>query len=161
MLNSRIKLVLTLCISLVLFIKCTKQDNPSKQGELLTLEQIKSLKDDQQWNGKLIEIEGYPAFCSMFTNIRLGEKNKIEIWTKQDCRGEILIEANLSFGGDKVMLFDQKERNVVLAQKNFSNKTLKFCTDDYQELPNGKFKFSGTLIYINNSFYLDNVTFHK
>ncbi|AWK03513.1 hypothetical protein HYN56_04460 [Flavobacterium crocinum] len=148
-------------IILVLFVSCAKEGKPSKQGQLLTLEQIKSLEKDQSWNGKLVEIEGYPAFCGMFANVRLGEKNKMEIRTEQGCKGEKLIEANLEFGGDKVLLFGEKERNVVLAYENFSNETLKFCTDDYQELPTGKLKFSGTLIYINNTYYLDNVTIHK
>ncbi|WP_143155010.1 hypothetical protein [Flavobacterium chilense] len=155
------RLTASLLILTLFFAGCTKERKPSKQGELLTLEQIKSLENDQSRNGKLIEVEGYPAFCGMFANVRLGEKSKMEIRTEQDCKGEKLIEANLYFGGNKVMLFGEKERNVVLAEKNFSNKTLKFCTDDGQELPNGKFKFSGTLIYINNSYYLDNVTIHK
>nr|WP_199001331.1 hypothetical protein [Flavobacterium sp. ASV13] len=154
-------LTASLLILILVFAGCTKEHKPSKEGQLLTLEQIKSLENDQSWNGKLIEVEGYPAFCGMFANVRLGEKSKMEIRTEQNCKGEKLIDANLEFGGDKVLLFGEKERNAVLADQNFSNETLKFCTDDCQELPTGKFKFSGTLIYINNSYYLDNVTIHK
>lgn len=157
----KIKLPLIVFATFTILIGCTKEGKPSKQGQLLTLEQIKSLGTDQSLNGKLVEIEGYPAFCGMFADVRLGEKSKMEIRTEQNCKGEKLIEANLYFGGDKILLFGEKERNVVLADKNFSNKTLKFCTDDYQELSNKKLKFSGTLIYINNSYYLDNVTIHK
>jgi len=34
-------------------------------------------------------------------------------------------------------------------------------TDDYQEVKNGKLKFSGTVVYKGNDFSLDNVTIHK
>ncbi|KAF2509133.1 hypothetical protein [Flavobacterium foetidum] len=144
-----------------IFTACTKKGEPSKQGQLLTIEQVKSLEKDQSLNGKLVEIEGYPAICGMFGNVRVGEKNKMEIRTEPDCKGEKLIEVNLFFGGDKIRLSGEEERNVALATEKFTNATLKYITDDYQELPTGKFKFSGTLIYINNTYYLDNVTIHK
>lgn len=161
--NEKIKfkpffMVLIVCI---FFLGCAKKGNPSKQGQLLTLEQIKSLKSDQSWNGKLVEVEGYPAFCGMIANVTLGEKSKMEIFSETDCKGEKLLDVNLEFGGNTIALSGDKERNMAVADKDFSNKTLRFITDDYEELPSGKFKFSGTLIYINNSYYLDNLTIHK
>lgn len=143
------------------FVSCAKKGEPSKRGQLLTAEQIKNLKTDKSLNGKLVEVEGYPAFCGMIANVTLGAKSKMEVHTSPDCKGDELIEVNLLFGGNTTRLSGEKERNFVAAEKEFENNTLKFTTDDYQEMPNGKFKFTGTLVYKDNSYYLDNIIINK
>lgn len=148
-------------LMMLTFLSCAKKGEPSKRGQVLTIEQIKNLKTDQSLNGKLVEVEGYPAFCGMMANVTLGAKSKMEVHTGANCDGEELIEVNLLFGGNTTKLSGEKERNYVAADKDFDNSTLKFITDDYQELPNGKFKFTGTLIYMDNTYYLDNVIINK
>lgn len=159
--NTNYKRILIAVLIAVTFSACASKGKPTPEGVLLNQDQIKALAKDQSMNGKIVEIEGYPAFCSMIVNVRPGAKSKMEIHADADCKGDVLIEANLLFGGNTTRLSGEKERNYVAAGKTFDNASLRFVTDDYQELPNGKFKFSGTLIYTGDSYYLDNITIHK
>ncbi|MFL9835696.1 hypothetical protein [Chryseobacterium terrae] len=46
-------------------------------------------------------------------------------------------------------------------EKNLSDESLMIMTDDYTEVPNGKLKFSGRVVYQGDSYYLEGVTIHK
>lgn len=147
---------------------CATRQPPSVQGQLLTTDQIDSLQKDKSMNGKLIEVEGYPSICSKQTGftaaapirITLRKKNSMEVYSESNCGGKKLIDIRLPFEGDKrTTVFGDEGRNYVILDK--SAHKLTFIADDYQELPEGKFKISGTLIYDGDNYYLDNVTIHK
>jgi len=149
----------------VVFIGCATKGDPTPHGTLISLEQIKSLKSDQSWNGKKVSIEGYASFCKKGfaapSRITMGKKNLVIIYSAQDCDGEALMQANLLFAGNRTKLSGEKERNFIAVDDNFDNKTMKFTTDDYQELANSKFKFSGKLIWDDGNYYLEDVSIHQ
>ncbi len=141
---------------------CTKKGEPSKQGELFTTEQIKKLTTDQSMNGKQITVEGYAGLCnSMF--VTKGTKNEMTVYSDGFCKGEKLINLQIKISKGDIPLTGDAPRNFgsFADDKNLSNEALTFMTDDYQEVKNGKLKFSGTVVYNGNDFSLDNVTIHK
>lgn len=140
---------------------CTKKGEPNQLGEVLTTEQISALANDQSMNGKLVSVEGFASFCGRFNRITGGQKSEMTIYSENFCQGDKLIKAKIEFSDNRTPLSGEEKRNYAEAEKSFTNETLKFMTDDYQELPNGKLKFSGTLVYDGDNYYLDNVTIHK
>lgn len=146
-----------------LTVSCTQKGEPSKQGELLTTEQIKALENDQSMNGKLVTIEGYAGLCNNSMFITIGKKNEMSIYSDRICKGEKLINAQIKISKGGIPLIGDKPRNFASFpdEKNLSDESLIFMTDDYQEVKNEKFKFSGTIVYNGKNYSLDNVTIHK
>jgi hypothetical protein len=139
---------------------CSHQGKPHKRGELLNTEQIKALANDQSMNGKVVTIEGYAGICgSMF--VTAGKNNNMDIYTDNYCEGTKLITAKIKIDNGSVPIGGEAYRNYAEVSGNFENKTIKFMTDDYQELANGKLKFSGTIIYDGSNYYLDNVIIYQ
>ena len=144
------------------FISCAHKGEPSKQGILLTPQQMQDLDKDQSMNGKVVMVEGFASLCnSMFVDI--GKKNKMAIYSDGSCEGKKLIDAKIEISREGSVIFGEQDRNraVFSDYKNPSEKTMSFTTDDYQDVPNKKLRFSGTLIYNGNGHYLDNVTIHN
>lgn len=79
------------------------------------------------------------------------------------CKGEKLLNLQIKISKGDIPLTGDEPRNFgsFADDKNLSNESLTFMTDDYQEVKNGKLKFSGTVVYKGNDFSLDNVTIHK
>ena len=143
-----------------LFSGCAKEGKPTDQGQLLTTEQIKNLSKDQTMNGKRVSVEGYGGFCSSFS-ITMGQKNNMEIYSDGICDGDKLIKAKVLLGGNLVALSGEKERNfVATTEKQVTDEGLTVSTDDYQEVKNGKLRFSGNIVYDGADIYLDNVSIH-
>ncbi|WCM42664.1 hypothetical protein MG290_03020 [Flavobacterium sp. CBA20B-1] len=142
-------------------VSCTHKGEPTKQGEMLTTEQINALANDQSMNGELVSVEGFASFCGSFSSVTGGKKGRMTIYSDGFCKGGKLMDAEILFADNKTPLSGEEERNQAIVDKNFSNETIKFTTDDYQEVSNGKLRFSGTVVYDGNNFYLDNVTIHK
>lgn len=145
----------------VTMASCTSKGEPHKPGEILVPQQIKTLASNQSMNGKLVTIEGYASFCGAFSSVTVGKKNKMNIYADGFCKGDKLIDAQIAFGGNSIPLSGEELRNYAQADKSFENSTLKFITDDYQEIVNGKLKFSGIIIYNGKDYHLDSVTIHK
>lgn len=147
----------------VFSVGCAKKGEPSKQGDLLSVEQIKALANDQSMNGKLVSIEGYAGLCNNSMFVTKGKKNKMTIHSDGICKGEELIDAQIEISAGSIPLSGEKSRNYASFpdEKNITDESLTFMTDDYQELKNQKLKFSGTIIYDGKNYYLDNVTIHK
>lgn len=142
------------------FSKCTWEKEPSKQGQLLTNETIKTLDSDKTYQNKLISVEGYPEFCSMATNIRVNSPAKVMIYTAPECKGKEIIKANIKTTNSTTFL-GPKQRNCLLISKSSDLEDLKLITDDYKTLSAEKLKFSGTLVYEPGGYYIDSVTIHK
>lgn len=158
----KIRATFLVMIVIVAFtVSCTHKGNPTIQGDLLTAEQIKTLKNDQSMNGKLVSIEGYASFCGSFSSVTGGKKGKMKIYTDGFCKGEKLIDAKIMFSNGSIPLSGEEKRNQAIAENSFTNETLQFTTDEYQDVPNGKLKFSGKVVYNGKDYYLDNITIHK
>ncbi|WP_300672091.1 hypothetical protein [Soonwooa sp.] len=141
---------------------CTSKGEPNPQGQLLTTEQIKALSKDQSMNGKLVEVEGYAGICnSMF--VTKGKKNEMIVYTDGFCKGEKLMDMQVNISRGDIAITGDEPRNFgsFADDKNLSNEALTFTTDDYQEVANGRLKFSGKLVYNGDNYYLENVTIHK
>lgn len=146
-----------------LTLSCTKKGEPSNQGEILTIEQIKALKNDQSMNGKLVTIEGYAGLCGLSSLVKLGKKNEMAIYSDGICEGVKLINANIEISRGGYQLAGPEPRNHAdfPDENNIANESMTFMTDDYQEVKNEKLKFSGTVVYNGKYYSLDNVTIHK
>lgn len=72
------KISFLVTIIALMIICCTKKGEPSKQGELLKIEQIGKLSVDRSMNGKLVTIEGYVGFCNNSMFVQLGKKKQDE-----------------------------------------------------------------------------------
>lgn len=77
-----------LAIITLVIVSCTKKGEPSKQGELLTIEKVKALSTNQSMNGKLVTIEGYVGFCNNSMFVKSGKKNKMSIYLDGFYKGE-------------------------------------------------------------------------
>lgn len=157
------KISFLVTIIALMIICCTKKGEPSKQGELLKIEQIGKLSVDRSMNGKLVTIEGYVGFCNNSMFVQLGKKNKISIYRDGLCKGEKLADAEIEISGNSIPLSGDKPRNYASFpdEKNLTDESLMLMTDDYQEIPNGNLKFSGRIVYQGDGYYLENVTIHK
>lgn len=157
------KIVVTIALSALFAAGCTHKGEPTAQGEALTAEQLHALANDQSMNGKLVTVTGYAGLGgSMFVN--LDRKNEMHIHADGIGVGEKLITAQIVFdSGDSVPLSGEESRNYArfLDKEKLSDETIVFMTDDYQEVPNGKLKFSGTIVYNGSNYQLENVTIHK
>ncbi|SOD11756.1 hypothetical protein [Pedobacter xixiisoli] len=140
---------------------CTSKGKPNKQGEILSAAALKALAIHQSMNGKLVTVDGYASFCGAFSSVTAGKKNKMGIYADGFCEGDKLIEAEIDFADNQTPLTGEEERNYAEVDKSFKNSTIKFMTDDYQEVANGKLKFSGTIDYDGSNYHLTNVTIHK
>jgi len=144
----------------MLSASCSHQGKLNKRGDLLNPDQIKALANNQSMNGKLVTIEGYAGICgSMF--VTPGKANDMDIYTDNYCEGTKLITAKIKISDGSTPIGGEAYRNYAEVSGNFENKTIKFMTDDYQELANGKLKYSGTIIYNGSNYYLDNVIIYK
>ena len=87
----------------------------------------------------------------------------MSIYSDGFCKGEKLADADIKISGNSVLLTGDKPRNYAgfPDEKNLTDTSLILMTDDYQEMPNGKLKFSGRIVYQGNGYYLENVTIHK
>ena len=145
----------------LLIVSCAKNGTPSSRAELWTAEQIKSLPKDASMNKKQISAEGYLSFCDMYNGVTMGKNNVMELRTEPDCKGEKLIDVSINFNTSE-KLFGEKYRNYATVEdKTFNNSSIKFMTDDYQEVPNGKLKFSGTLLFVNGHYELQDVVIYQ
>ena len=160
----KIKTTFLAVLALGIFtVSCTQKGEPSKQGDLLSLEQIKALENDQSMNGKLVTIEGYAGLCDNSMFVTKGKLNKMTIYSDGICNGEKLINAQILLTKGNIPLSGDKPRNYASFpdDNKLTDESLTFMTDDYQEVKNEKLKFSGTIIYNGNNYTLDNVTIHK
>lgn len=158
----KLKITLVIMTVIALVASCTKKGEPNKQGEIVTTEQMKKISTDQSMNGKQITVEGYAGLCnSMF--VTKGIKNEMAVYSDGFCKGEKLLNLQIKISKGDIPLTGDEPRNFgsFADDKNLSNESLTFMTDDYQEVKNGKLKFSGTVVYKGNDFSLDNVTIHK
>lgn len=145
----------------ILCVGCATKGAPTKLGQQLTREQIQALENDQSMNGKLATVEGYASFCSVTASVRMGETITMTIYSDGFCEGDKLLAANIPFKYRSSQLTGEESRNYAMVDNHFTNETIKYITDDYQEVPNGKFKFSVTIIYDGDNYSLYNVTIHK
>ena len=89
------KCILCLLSGLTLVISCTHKGEPTKQGEMLTTEQMNALANDQSMNGKLVSVKGYASFCGVFSSVKGGKKSRMNIYTDGFCKGEKLLDAEI------------------------------------------------------------------
>jgi len=149
-------------IACVTFSGCTSEEAPSKQGQLLSIETIKTLDSYKTYQNKLISVEGYPAFCSkVVTSVRSNSPNKISVYAEPGCKGKELIDANILVDRGDIVVIGNKKRNCLSIAENSDFENIKMITDDYKNTSNEKVRLSGTLVYENGSYYLDKVTIHK
>jgi hypothetical protein len=149
-------------VLLIQLMSCAKKGKPNSPGQLMSAEQLLQMPKDSSWNRKVVSIEGYAGYCKIAGLLRMGTKNKLDIYTEADCEGKKLLPINIDFK-NSTALSGEQFRNYVNTKdkKEFQNSDLIFTTDDYQEIANTKLKFSGSLIYQNNTYYLDDITIHK
>jgi hypothetical protein len=157
------KKVIFCLLGVLLFSSCLQKGTPSEQGVLMTGAEIKNLPATDEFNMKLVSIDGYFGFCGRFNRLKAGAKNDINITSEPDCQGDKLISAKISIKSSSSTAIagaGEKPRNYLSAPKSITLDNIKIITDDYQEVDYQKFRFSGNLIYDNGSYYLDNVTIH-
>lgn len=165
--SSRPLATLALLAAVLSPLACTSKGAPSPQGTLLTSEQIASLSKTGAFDGKLVMMEGYAAFCGggLFTHIKAGEKSTFTLTSKPHCQGAKLAQMDILYAGTTIPLSGEKERNYFNPGAKRDSSTLKFMTDDYQEVQGAadvKLKFSGTLASRGTSAYvLENATIHR
>lgn len=154
---------LTVISVLALTVSCTSKGEPSEQGELLTIEQIKALKNDQLMNGKLVTIEGYAGICKNSRLVTKGKENRMSIFSDGICKGKELIKTQIYVTAGGIGFGGTEPRNFAKFpdDENLTDESIIFMSDDYQELKNEKLKFSGTIYYDGNTYSLENVTIHK
>lgn len=147
----------------ILFTSCTSKGKPSQVGELITVEQLKSLPSDDSWNNKSVAVDAYLSYCRAL--IKFDRRNKAVITTEPGCKSDRLIEANISIkdAEDKsVLLGGEESRNyVAMPKSNLNIEDAEFVLDDYQKVGYQKMRISGTLIYNNGEYYMNDVTLHS
>ena len=146
----------------ILFTSCTSKGKPSQVGELITVEQLKSLPSDDSWNSKSVAVDAYLSYCRKL--IKFNQRNKAVITTEPGCKSDRLIEANISIkdAEDKsTLLVGEESRNyVAMSKSNLNIEDAEFVLDDYQKVGYQKMRISGTLIYDNGEYYMNDVTLH-
>ena len=146
----------------MLFVSCTTKGEPSQVGELVTVEQLKSLPNDDSWNLKSVAVDAYLSYCHGL--IKFNQRNKAVITTEPGCKSDRLIEANIAIkdADDKsVLLGGEESRNYVsMSKSNLNIEESEFVLDDYQKVGYQKMRISGTLVYDNGEYYMNDVTLH-
>ena len=153
----------TIFVAGIFFTSCVHKGEPSQVGELITIEQLKSLPSDDSWNLKSIAVDAYLSHCGFLT--KLGKKNIVVITEEPGCKNEKLLDAKILIADandSSVLLGGQEPRNYFALSKEIRNiEDAEFVLDDYQKVGYQKMRISGTLIYDNGKYYMDNVTLHN
>ena len=158
------KLFVLVCIFAgMFFISCTHKGKPSQVGELITIEQLQSLPSDDSWNLKSVAVDAYLSYCGRL--IKFDQKNKAVITTEPSCKSDRLIDANIAIRNSesKSVLLGGKEPNnyIAMPKSNLGIENSEFVLDDYQKVGyQEKLRISGTLIYDNGKYYMNDVTLH-
>ena len=162
---------LYLLILLLGLVSCNKEEAPTPQGELLTDEQVLNLPKNDSLNMKQVSVEGYYSLpCSkgiiqIPKSFKLGSVVDLVIRTKPDCEGKELITAQIQLRGGEVKGLTPpqiKPRNYILGKVgDFDPHTLTIRTDDYKDVEYQKLRFSGTLIFDTDHYYLTKVSIHS
>lgn len=150
-------------------ISCNKEESPTPQGELFTAEQIVNLPKNDSLNMKQIAVDGYYTLPCSNSIVQIAKSFKLDstvdliIRTTPDCDGTELITAQIMLrnGEAKGIGTQIKPRNYILGKKgDFDPTTLIIRTDDYKDVEYQKLRYSGTLIYDKDHYYLTNVSIH-
>lgn len=154
--------LITLFASCLFFSACVSKEAPSEVGELMTEEQITNLPKDDAYNKRLVAVDGYWNFASHL--IKSGTKNNIVISSEPNGRGTSLIRASVGVNSSEnegITLAGAASRNIIKVAKPVDIKTCVVITDDYNEVGYQKMRFSGTLVYENGEYKLENITLHS
>ena len=153
----------TIFVAGMFFTSCVHKGEPSQVGELMTIEQLKSLPSDDSWNLKSIAVDAYLSHCSFL--IKLDKKNTAVITTEPGCKSERLLDVKIVIkdaNDSSVLLGGQEPRNYfAMSKDNLNIEDAEFVLDDYQKVGYQKMRISGTLIYDNGKYYMDHVTLHN
>ena len=153
----------TILVAGIFFTSCIHKGEPSQVGELITVEQLKSLPDDDSWNLKLVAVDAYLSYCGHL--IKFDQKNTAVITTEPSCKSDRLIDAKISIkdSESKSVLLGGKEPNnyISMPKSSLGIENSEFVLDDYQKVGyQEKLRISGTLIYDNGKYYMNDVTLH-
>ena len=156
------KLFVLVCVFAgIFFTSCSSKGEPSQVGELITVEQLKSLPSDDSWNLKLVAVDAYLSYCRSL--IKIDQRNRAVITTEPSCKSDRLIEANISIKDAEkksTLLYGEESRNYVSWPKSRNIEDAEFVLDDYQKVGYQKMRISGTLIYDNGEYYMNDITLH-
>jgi len=147
----------------IFFTSCIHKGKPSQVGELITIEQLQSLPSDDSWNLKLVAVDAYLSYCGRL--IKFDQRNTAVITTEPSCKSDRLIDAKIVIkdAESKSVLLGGKEPNnyIAMPKSNLGIENSEFVLDDYQKVGyQEKLRISGTLIYDNGKYYMNDVTLH-
>ena len=148
----------------IIATSCVHKGQPSQVGELITIEQLKSLPSDDSWNLKSVAVDAYLSYCGRL--IKFDQRNTAVITTEPSCKSDKIIEAKIVIkdAESKSVLLGGKEPNnyIAMPKSNLGIENSEFVLDDYQKVGyQEKLRISGTLIYDNGKYYMNDVTLHN
>ena len=156
--------LLVTIITGIFFTSCVHKGQPSQVGELITIEQLKSLPSDDSWNLKSVAVDAYLSYCGHL--IKFDQKNTAVITTEPSCKSDRIIDVKIAIkdAESKSVLLGGKEPNnyIAMPKSNLGIENSEFVLDNYQKVGyQEKLRISGTLIYDNGKYYMNDVTLHN
>ena len=161
--KAQLLILTTILVAGIVAASCVHKGEPSQVGELITIEQLKSLPSDDSWNLKSIAVDAYLSHCSHL--IKFDQKNTAVITAEPSCKSDRLIDVKIVIkdaNSGSVLLGGKEPNNyIAMTKDNLTIESAEFVLDDYQKVSYQKMRISGTLIYNNGKYYMNDVTLHN